>query len=91
MPDPSASISTIHQIVPAHPGWWMDTRSASAPGLRITYPVAVWALVEDHDGRRSVVGLTADEPLPEEPNEPTSTELFPPDEAFLQYRYGEDL
>lgn len=89
MPDRSPAIATIHQIVPAHSGWWMDTRMRDAGDIRITYPVAVWALVEDHDGRRSIVGFTADEASSDEPNTPVEPVLFPPDEAFLQYRFEE--
>jgi hypothetical protein len=48
----------IIEIVPATPGWyarWRFTREHT-----ISYPLAVWAVVEDPDGtNRQVVGIDA--------------------------------
>lgn len=83
-------IATIHQIVPAHPLWSIETHSPDREqGGLVTYPVAVWALVEGHDGKRFVVGMGPDtsplEPDEETPHPSVDPELFPPDESFRRY------
>lgn len=46
----------IVEIVPASPGWY--SRWRFDPERTVTYPVAVWALVEDEgDSGRGVVGV----------------------------------
>ena len=51
-------MKTIVDIVPAPPGWFARWRFA--PDITRSYPVAVWAMVEDDDtGRHQVVGVDA--------------------------------
>lgn len=46
----------IIEIVPARPGWY--SRWQVAPGVTRSYPVTVWALVEDVDEpSREVIGV----------------------------------
>ncbi|MGW4467286.1 hypothetical protein [Micromonospora sp. NBC_01796] len=46
----------IIEIVPARPGWY--SRWRLAPDATRSYPVTVWALVEDADGAsREVIGV----------------------------------
>ncbi|MFB9236493.1 hypothetical protein ACFFWC_13180 [Plantactinospora siamensis] len=46
----------IVEIVPARPGWYARWRTA--PDVTCSYPVTVWALVEDSEpGSREVIGI----------------------------------
>jgi hypothetical protein len=48
----------VIEIVPARPGWY--ARWCTAPGTTCSYPVTLWALVEDADeATREVVGVDA--------------------------------
>jgi hypothetical protein len=47
----------IVEIVPARPGWYTRWRLAS--DTTHCHPVTLWALTEDTDGTREVVGMDA--------------------------------
>ncbi|WP_433286554.1 hypothetical protein ACQPZQ_30715 [Pseudonocardia sp. CA-142604] len=44
----------IVQIIPAAPGWWVEHIEESRSFFSA---VALWALVEDAEGKRSVIGV----------------------------------
>lgn len=90
MPDPSRRIAAIHQITTAQPGWSIENHGTDTErGGRPRHPVAVWALCEDHDGKRFVVGLVPDtydiQGDADEPHPSVDIELYPPDEGFRRY------
>lgn len=88
MPPADQRIATIHQIVPAQPGWRMEYLFTTH-GEHDSAPVAVWALAEDSAGDRFVVGMAPDmsalEPDEQDPHPSVTPDLFPPDESFRRY------
>lgn len=74
----NAEIRTIHQIVPAHPGWSEVSKYPPDESLPEVRPVVVWALLEDHSGQRFVTGLTAG-------STGDGYALLPPDSLFDHY------